>query len=388
MKLISSGSFYGIVLAISAFLISLIISLFSYRYLWENADKSFLVAWLIVFEASQLLLLLDLGFTHAFIRNFKSASHFSAIAEELPSLRTVLAISGTVALVISLIISYVVADRQNFLPFIFLASSILITIVSYADTAALRVLERHHVVYGANIFGGIIYLGVLFGFSVDVEFAIALASLARAACQLLVQNLMLGAGMYYGKPMCSGFGTKVIFLNVSYFSLFMLDGFFFTLMGFQGSALAIILLNKKMYDVLRGLWDSIVQVLSIDYTKRHNRNRDLLVSAFIVLSFATAFLLSEKALLLWLGDFSYDANLSISLCLSTMSLALYRNQTMKAYFQDQKGIYFFSILAVAIKIIFFVVLYLGGQSFINSAYLGQALFIVFAIFVLKRLRFK
>ena len=78
----------------------------------------------------------------------------------------------------------------------------------------------------------------------------------------------------------------------------------------------------------------------------------------------------------------------MSLCLSTMGLALYRNQSMKAYFQDQKGVYAFAIFAILIKIIFFFILYMGGEGVITYAYIGQALLMVFLVFTSSRLFFK
>lgn len=389
MRFISSSSWSAIVLAASTFAISLFASLFTYRYLWENADEEFLVLWLVVFETSQLLLLLDLGFSHSFIRERRDSTNVADLTHELASLRTVLAISGAVAFILSLIISYVVVwGKVDFYPFILLGLSVLITICSYAETAALRLLGRNFAIYGANIFGCLIYLIIVLYLTLDVKTAIAVACLARAVCQFTIQRLCLSDGGWYGWPKIKNYGSGVIALNASYFVLFMLDGFFLTVMGFQAAIIAMFVVNNKLYRVLQGFWNSIFQALLVSYTKKNNKEGVVVFA--IIISYLMLYFISETVLKVWLGEVQFEAGLSLSLCLSIMALSLYRSVTLRSYFQGHKGIFLLSSLVFVIKVLFFFWLYFGGADVLETAYLAQAGLIcsvtwIYSIFIKKRL---
>lgn len=380
MKLIHSKLFHNVLLAAFSFVFSLSVSVVTYRYLWKAANNDFLVLWLVVFEASQLLLLLDFGFSHAFIKNCRDINNIKLLSKPLSSLRSVLMISAGIAFLISLIISFfVVANQVSFGPFVLLSFSIFVTIASYAETAALRVLNRNFVIYGANILGSILYLIIILFSGLEVELGIAVAALFRSCCQYLIQRFFLKGSGWFSRPNFTSFGSNVIALNFSYFSLFMLDGLVFSLLEFQGVYLATLILTKKLYDILRGLWDTVFNVFTVEYTRNKDSTRDLLIALVIVLSFVIMFLLSKIILQTWFEDFIFDGYLSLTLGLSVMSFSLYRNRSLRAYFSGERGVLLSALIILIIKGIFFYVLYLGGESFVLKAYFIQACFVYIVI---------
>jgi len=215
----------GMVYSALSFLLSIAISFYIYKFLWSKIDRPLFVAWFAVFEISQFLLLLDLGFTHTFVRRYIKSPDVE-IRQYLPDLRGTLILSGIVAAGLLLVLAAKIGSltRLTVLPYSFLAASILLTLASYAETATLRIKLKFKELYLINIFSNLtfaIYLCV--GYPENALDRLALAILLRSALQLAAQNIVLRMGVAVRFRIISGGNFEVISLNSSYFLLFLFD---------------------------------------------------------------------------------------------------------------------------------------------------------------------
>lgn len=372
----------ALLLSALSFFVAILVSFFSYRYLWQFTDKRTLALWFSIYEAAQLFLLLDAGFTYGFIRRNKE-SNDDRLVEQLPVLRGQLVVCGAVAGIGVMLASCFLVEPDEIFPYMFLSFSILITLLSYAETAALRVREKFTLVYTVNILSAGLFVLVLVLAPFNAITNIAVATLARSLSQYLMQIFLGGLGYRLGVPALDSSGVNVFFLNFSYFIFFIFDGFFLVWLNFSSALVAMVIVNKKIYDVFRGLCDSLLQVLSIGYAKTIDPIRDFYVVLFVLCGYIVSIAASKTLLELWLGEVSYNLYLSLGLGVSALALTIYRNYTSRVYFQGYSGYKLILISAVTVKVIFFGMLYFFGEDFISAAYLVQAILIFVIICILK-----
>lgn len=384
-RLMKSNIANGVLLSMAAFAISLLISFYTYSFLWRTADRELFGLWMAVFEFSQFLLLLDLGFTHSFIKNNINNGRESFLAD-LPRLRGSL-------LLMSLLASFIIAasviqmDGVNVgigvAPYVFLVLSIALTLIGYADTAALRLMQQFKKIYAINIMSNLLFFAFLHSDYIDnVVNRLAVATFLRSLFSYTLQNIALGAGLKLSWPNQLSAGAAVVGLNASYFVYFMLDGFIMASMGVSLLVVASSIVLKKYFDALRGMWDSSLSVFSIAFAKVGDRRRDWYIRFILVASFLCAWLFSPVIIQIWLGDSSTDPWLTSGICVSVMFLSLYRVETTRLYFQGRLGLFLPIIIAVVIKVVFAFLIFIRDFE-IGSIYMIQGVFIGCAVLVMN-----
>lgn len=370
----------GILFSMISFFFTIFVGFYSYRYLWSNLNSELFGAWLSIFEFSQFLLLLDLGFTHSFIRRYSKGLIENAFLE-LPFLRGSLLFVGLIAIVIIFIVSYIsgVIKLVGVLPVACLSGAVLMTLLGYADTALLRLQERFGVIYAVNIFSNFIYILILLLFPMGFAiYAISVAVVVRSFLLYFFQNFLLGFGFKVKLNKHEKGNLDVIYLNMAYFLLFMFDAIIMVFLAVPPLLLAVIIIYKKYYDILRALSDSVLNVLSVVFAKHANEKRDFYILMSVVLLFFVAFVMSKLFIDLWMKDFAFDYNASLSICLAILMITLFRIKSTKIYFQDGSLLNIFLMIFFT-KIVFFYSIFLSGLNVI-LAYYVQSFLLFFIVF--------
>ena len=371
----------GMLFAGFSFLATIAIGLYSYRFLWINSDKNAFVAWLAIFEISQFLLLLDLGFTHKFIKtHIHSDDH--TIKKALPELRGILLLVGAVAAGMLLALS-ITLNQLNIdlaLPYILLSASVLLNIATYAETVALKIKQQFNIIYSINLVSNLVYAGILiFSTLEDPILRLGFATIIRSSLQFSLQNYLLGMGfsLKFGREMKGS--INVVGLNASYFCLFMLDSAILLKLGLAASTIALVIVLRKYYDLLRGFWDSILSVATIGFAQSTSRHHNILLRGAIAISYILAYLLSDWIISLWLHSDMLDSSLSIGIALSGFSLSMYRAESTRMYFQSKLNFSRLLLASLGIKMVFLLVIWKDG-TFVSTAYSLQALLLIITIY--------
>ena len=243
------------------------------------------------------------------------------------------------------------------LPYILLSLSVLFSIVTYAETAVLKIKHRFNAVYIINIAASFVYATVLIsGISEDVITTLSIAIITRALAQFIAQTRLLAIHFKASLPRKLQGSTDVIAMNASYFALFMLDAAILIKIGLPAATIALIIILRKYYDTLRGFWDSILSVASIGFAKSEDKLRDLLLQGGVIISYILAFLFANFLINLWLSSNAIDTWLSFGVGISGLALSIYRIESTRLYFQGKWN--FFGLLAItfSIKLAYFLVL--------------------------------
>jgi hypothetical protein len=372
----------GVIYSFISFSFSICIAFYSYRFLWNHADKIFFSVWLALFEFSQFLLLLDIGFTHGFIKKM-SQQNSKKIIDGLPSLRGTLSKVGFLGFLIVVVVGFISGHQENIgiIPIILLGLSVFLTLICYADTAGLRLNEKFKDIYLINTLGNIMYLFIIICIPFkDAIFAVALATFLRSLMYLLSQNFLLGSGFKISFKSENNSDYNVIYLNFSYFILFMLDALIMTFLKVSPVTIAAVVIFRKYYDTLRGAFDSAMSVLSIAFAKKNDQFRDILIFSLVIVGFFSAFICSEYIIYIWLGGFKYDFSISLAIAFSAMSLTLFRLESTKMFFQNYDGMIILVFSAILIKLVFLILLKFYS---VTIAYLVQGLILMlFSFFML------
>ncbi len=370
----------GAAVAALAFLFSILISFYSYRFLWVHADRGAFAAWLSVYELAQFLLLLDIGFTHSFIKK-NIDSDWCEVIRELPALRGALFLVAMIAAVVVCICAYKVGEPANVgvSSYFYLSLSIVFTLVGYADTAALRLRNKFLNIYLINIFSNLIFMIFLhLSIVVDVVERLAIATLIRSFLQYGLQNFVLGVGLRISLPNQFTGSLEVVSLNASYFLLFLIDAFVMAALGVPLAVVASVIILKKYYDALRGLWDSTLGVLAVAFAKIDDERRNWIIRLLVVASYVCAWFFSSIIIQLWLGNRIVDPQLSAGVCVFAISLTLYRVETTRLYFQGKLGFVKPILAAIGIKLMF-VGLIFASILDLKGIYLLQGILIIMTV---------
>jgi len=263
----SKKYFHGISLSVLSMGVSLGINLITYPLFLKTLPEKEFIAWFSTFEISQLFLLLDIGFTQGFIRNC-SGSNINHIKSEFAVLRGSLRIMALLAFLVQMPIycfTSGVAEIESIIPYALLAASVTVTIASYSETAALRVLLDFKSIYIANIaasivFGLVIYLAKEFG-----VIAIAAGCLIRSMVQSVMQKVMLPPRIQVSPIYIFKFdatGTTLL-MNSSYFFIFAFDSVLFNKFGILPRDISTYMIHRKLFDVFRGVNDAILNVIAV-----------------------------------------------------------------------------------------------------------------------------
>ena len=389
MSIFKSKMINGLSYSNISFFFTIFIGFYSYRYLWENLSPSQFSGWIALFEFSQFLLLLDIGFTQGYIKKHAKTNVVDAL-QDLPNLRGTMFFMGAIASVFLLLIAVIsnAYDSIGFFPVFLLSISVLLTLLCYADTAMLRLKEQFKGVYIINIVGNSAYLIILLFLPMSSAiYCIAIANLVRVLILFFLQNKLLNSGFSIRFKESVNPNGNVVILNASYFLLFMLDVIIMTAMKVPAPVIASVIILKKYYDTLRGLFDSNLSVLSVYFAKLEDSKRDILIFTFIFISFVLAFCFSGLIINVWLGEnFGGYSLLSLSICFSSLALVFFRVDSSKSFFQGGTSMIKFGCLSVITKILFFVLL-LSPNVSVSSVYALQGFVLLFFLFLFNRKNF-
>lgn len=365
----------GMIYAAATFVLSVLIGFYVYRFLWNSVSKSIFTSWFTIFEFSQLLLLLDIGFTHSFIKKYINADK-NTIFQALPELRGALLIAGVIGALVCLLIADFTSrsniENAPYICYVFLAGSIAVTLWGYTDAAVLRIQHKFELIYLINIFSNIIFFLFLFlNLFKDAVITLAIATLIRSIIQVILQLLAAGCVIALKAPKISNGSFSVISLNLSYFLFFSLDALILTFLHISVVTIAFVLILRKYYDSPRGLCDSLMNVASVAFAKYEDKKRDLLLIIFIIVSFIGAFVIAGPFIRFWLHTAEFSFEYSVAIGISTMMLSIFRVHTLRLYFQGRMNARGPFLIFIIVKGIFLVALYATPTN-VSIAYFLQA----------------
>lgn len=365
-----------------AFVINAFVGIFSYKYIFENVDSDIFVAWFTVFEISQIFLLTDFGFTHSFIKSYGNSS-ISKIEEKIPNLRSVLYLSGAVSFLCVYILSIYLSKRSDlYLEFLFLSFSIFITLVSYTETTELRLKNKFKHVYFINIISSVLFILTLFLSKCEPISRLAIAIMVRSLSQFILQTILIRRRVKFGVINFENWDGSIIFINATYFLLIMTDLAIFSFFSISSLVLAQLAVNKKLYEVGRGIVDSALQVFSVKYSRRYEVKTGGAENLIIIILFFIIFFSGEFLLNVWLDGYDYSWLMSITLCISAILVSLFRRESLSSYYNgsSKSKIIVLAMTAIFAKIGFVISIYF---DLISLPYLAQALMLLIGLVFVK-----
>lgn len=380
----------GIVYSNFSFFVTILIGIFSYKYLWSILEPNVFNSWIALFEFSLFLLLLDLGFTHTFIKKYSGVDYLDKVdfEKDILHMRYLLFKMACFSLVIIIILGVTlnISEELGSGPVFILGISVFLTLISYADTAVLKINEKFNTIYIINIISNIVYLSLLFVFpKIWGVWVVVVCVFIRSLLIYLLQSLYTPFSFRL-KKYKQNIKTEyhqVFFLNSSYFIYFAFDAILLINLSISPVVLSILIVYKKYYDLLRGFFDSMLSVIIVYFSKfnRKGFNISVFFTFFVVIAYLLSFLFSDYLLEFWFDDFLSNLLLSLSVCFSTLSIVLYRYFSNKLYFTTKNNLIYLLICSVLIKSAF-VLYYLFSNS-LASAYIMQALFVFLICFIIS-----
>lgn len=365
--------------------VSIGVGLYSYRYLWGGLSTKDFSTWFMMFEISQFLLLADMGFSHKFISK-KIDPESKEFLDELNNLRLFLFTSGFVAAFIFGIVCFFYSQKIQYLifSFILLGASLFVNILSYAETAALRVSTKNNEIYIISLFSQLLFMVIITGFSsklapLMIGCAVFFRSLTVFICQTLVLNKKYLPKYIKGNY----FSISIVAINAAYFILFMLDIFIVGLTPINLGGVAILVSTRKYYDLVRTFWDSVLPNLYSRFLQKNDSKFYFATLFFCGLSFFCAVPIASVVLPIWLPNFKGDLKLNIALAISTFSISIFRLISIRMYYKKQLKWHFFLSFAVFIKIAFLLILMISIQD-VYIAYFVQGILIIFFVLLINK----
>lgn len=381
----------GIVYSNFSFFVTILIGIFSYKYLWNILEPDVFNSWIALFEFSLFLLLLDLGFTHSFIKKYSGVDCLDKVnfEKDILHMRYSLFKMAFFSLVLILILGVTlnISEKLGGGPVLILGISVFLTLISYADTAVLKINEKFNIIYIINIISNIVYLSLLFVFPESWGvWMVVVCVFIRSLLIYLLQSLYTPFSFRlkkYKQDIKTEY-HQVFFLNSSYFIYFAFDAILLINLSISPVVLSILIVYKKYYDLLRGFFDSMLSVIIVYFSKFNSKSLNISVffTFFVIIAYLLSFLLSEYLLKFWFDDFLSNLLLSLSVCFSTLSIVLYRYFSNKLYFTTKNNLIYLLICSVLVKSIF--VLYYLFCGNLASAYIVQALFVFLICFIISR----
>lgn len=375
----------GLIYSLISFSISVGISFYTYKYLWDKVDPKLLVGWFALFEISQFLLLMDLGFTHSFIRKNKNSAD-SDLKIELEELRGILAVSGFIATSSLLLIAFGlnIINSNDAIPQLMLALSVFVTLVSYAETALLRIKLRFKEIHIINILTNIIFIiYLIWGYGESYLDRLGYATFARSIIQMAAQKLILKTDYKIKVKKIKEINTDVISLNIGFFCLFLFDMALLAKTTYAIDILAILLVLRKYYDALRGLWDSLTSVLSIEFSQQMQSSRTWWLRCIVIASFAASFVFSEWIIGKWVNVYEINCQMNLAISTSAAAIVLFRMESMRSYFEYRLKKMQYLIGCLVVKVIF-AILALNSIFTLPELYYLQAALLTIGVILMSR----
>lgn len=376
--------FLGVFFTLISIFVSLLINVILYPIYWKVLSVSDFQNWFSIFEFSLFFLLADIGFSQEFIKNCANKD-INFIQRSYEVLRGVLLVISLIVLVFQLPIFFYLrrpSDIHQFLPYCFLAISTAVTLWSYAETAALRVLLKFNSIAAISIFGNFVFLFLVYYFNEFGVYTIAIGVLVRALVISISQNFLLSK--YLKIKTVISFKFKMIganaIMNFSYLATFAFDAVALPKLGIKNTDVASYMLNRKIYDLIRSFFDAAMNVISVKLSTHKISDHIFLVAFLLIFVFFGVYALGPVIYRVAINSSAFDSGLSFSLAFSGLCTALIRYFQLSFYMTNQTSLIFRLFLGImGIKAASFLFVFFVNVDVIKFSVI-QNIFLILLIF--------
>lgn len=358
----------NLILSLIYYFLMMVIGIFTYKYLWGNVSDDAIKYWMILFELSLILMLMDFGFTQKYIKD----NLYGAEKEEysnLGGLRLTLLCYG--AIIVSILAFYCIVNKVYFYislnNLILICLSFFINFLAYAETANLKVKNKFFKINVAQLGGAAFYILILIFFNKDYITNVSFAMLFRSIVLyvLQIENFYLKFNLIL-RP-----DFEAVKLNLSYFLFFSIDLIVLDFLNFSTLSLVVLGVYLKYFNIIRGIMDVLNNYVFL------NLNNSLFVkfsqtsSVLIYIFFG---IICDFLLTTYIGDFNKISSLSLILSLNFLMFNFYRVKSNFLYYKVSTYKFNKVFLGVIlIKILFLSSFYFIGN--LNFSYLIQLILI-------------
>jgi hypothetical protein len=325
----TQGTRTGVLMSLFAVAVAISVSLVAYPVYWHSLTARQFSVWFSVVELGTLFIPLDFGLSERFIKVAvgERADRIEALYMRLRSdLFKIAVLAFCVQVPIYLAIAHT-QEIDQYLPFLVLALCPALGVMCYAESALLRTQSRFVEIYGLNAFASLLFLALVLILSPYGILGLSLAALARSLTIFSGQVFMARAQHRWRLQVFSFSGVSwgAFVANASYLTMFSFDGVLFLSQGAAPAAVSAYLMNRKPFDVLKGLFDAAMAVVFVRIARMpHN----LGLAAGLVCSFAVGamvvYLAGPYALDLWIGHGVHNAELSAALAFAVVAVVTSR----------------------------------------------------------------
>ena len=332
----TQGTRTGVLMSLFAVAVAISVSLVAYPVYWHSLTATQFSVWFSVVELGTLFIPLDFGLSERFIKVAvgERADRIDALYLRL---RSDLLRIAVVAFCVQVPIYLLIAHTQHideYLPFLVLALCPALGVMCYAESALLRTQSRFVEIYALNAFASLMFLGLVLALSPYGILGLALAALSRSLVIFCGQVVMARRHHHWrwGIFPFSGVSWGAFVANASYLTMFSFDGVLFLSQGAAPNAVSAYLMNRKPFDVVKGLFDAAMAVVFVRIARMpHNLGLACgLIVAFAIGALAV-YAAGSYVLGLWIGPGVHDATLSASLALVVVAVVTSRITQMFNY---------------------------------------------------------
>jgi hypothetical protein len=330
------GTRTGVLMSLFAVAVAISVSLVAYPIYWHSLTARQFSVWFSVVELGTLFIPLDFGLSERFIKVAvgERADRIDALYQRL---RSDLARIALVAFCIQIPIYLAIAHTQevnDYLPFVVLALCPALGVMCYAESALLRTQSRFVEIYGLNAFASLLFLGLVLALSPYGILGLSLAALARSATIYGGQLYMARAHHHWRMPRFpfSGVSWGAFLANASYLTMFSFDGVLFLSQSAAPAAVSGYLMNRKPFDVLKGLFDAAMAVVFVRIARMpHNLGLAVVLVCGFVAGAMVVYLAGAYALGWWIGPGVHDAAMSAAIACAVVAVVTSRVVQMFTY---------------------------------------------------------
>lgn len=332
----TQGTRTGVMMSLFAVVVAISVSLVAYPIYWHSLTARQFGVWFSVVELGTLFIPLDFGLSERFIKVAvgERADRVDALYLRL---RSDLAKIALAAFCVQVPIYLAIAHTQEvneYLPFLILALCPALGVMCYAESALLRTQSRFVEIYGLNAFASLLFLGLVLALSPYGVLGLSIAALMRSLTIFCGQVFMARAHHHWRMPFFpfSGVSWGAFLANASYLTMFSFDGVLFLSQSAAPAAVSGYLMNRKPFDVLKGLFDAAMAVVFVRIARMpHNLGLAAGLVASFVVGAMVVYFAGAYALGWWIGPGVHDATLSAALACAVVAVVTSRVVQMFTY---------------------------------------------------------
>lgn len=347
----------GMLLSVVNYFLTAAVAFSIYRMLDVNSSvDSAVITTIALIELSRLFTIADLGFTNNFIRRAQNKSKYKIykIFYELKSLMFKVSLLSVALFALLVLFSkpgYVYAQPWYV---ILISFTLFFSIYAYSDTAYMKVKERFKSIYVVQIILNFVLILLLSSVSLLREYPLEFLILSglfkvmftfiymRIATTLSINLKDKASRDYTGKAeilddenmsgLASSQESWATFVAASYLLITLLDALLLSYSDADSQLLFCFLFVKKCFDIIKGVIESLLQVLMV-YLARFKIVGIRLVIFFVFLFLGLATPMVHYFSMLWIEGFEISILSTFSVALLYLSLIFYRITSLSAFFK-------------------------------------------------------